>query len=86
MSSNIQEILKERGTRYGEFTSHAAISQSIKVAMQHSPNWDNLTDDMKEALEMTAHKIARILNGDPSYKDSWTDIIGYIRLVEETLS
>jgi len=43
------------------------------------------SDDKKEALEMTAHKIGRILNGDAEYKDSWHDIIGYIRLVEVTL-
>jgi len=44
-----------------------------------------LSDDKKEALEMTAHKIGRILNGDAEYKDSWLNIIGYIRLVEVTL-
>ena len=31
------------------------------------------------------HKIGRILNGDPDYQDSWTDIIGYTRLVEVDL-
>ena len=34
---------------------------------------------------MIAHKLGRIVNGAPEYKDSWTDIIGYTRLVEETL-
>jgi hypothetical protein len=54
--------------------------------MRDSPNWGDLTDDKREALEMIAHKIGRILNGDPEYKDSWHDIIGYARLVEDTLS
>ena len=83
--SSIDATLTERGNRYGEFERHATITQGIKREMQASPNWDNLTDSMREALEMTAHKIGRILNGDPYYLDSWHDIIGYIRLVEKEL-
>jgi hypothetical protein len=40
---------------------------------------------MREALEMLAHKTGRILNGDPAYADSWHDIAGYVRLVEQRL-
>lgn len=82
---SIDNTLQQRGTRYGEFTGHARITQNLKLAMQMSPNWGLLQDDQKEALEMTAHKIGRILNGDPNYHDSWHDIIGYIRLVEKRL-
>ena len=53
--------------------------------MVDAPNWKELSDDKIEALDMCAHKIGRILNGDPSYKDSWTDIIGYAKLVENSL-
>jgi len=84
-SVDIDETLKERGSRYGEFDEHARITQGIKRAMIDSPNWLTLTDDKKEALEMVAHKIGRILNGDPEYADSWHDIIGYTKLVENTL-
>ncbi|MFL0802569.1 MAG: DUF6378 domain-containing protein [Agarilytica sp.] len=81
----IESTLQERETRYGDFKSHAEITQSIKKAMYNSPNWIALSADKKEALEMVAHKIGRILNGDPEYHDSWHDIIGYTKLVEETL-
>ena len=84
-SETIDKTLEERGIRYGVFKTHAKISQSIKQAMADSPNWEKLSADKREALEMTAHKIGRILNGDAEYKDSWHDIIGYIRLVEVTL-
>lgn len=83
--TGIAATLNERGTRYGDFTEHSRITQNIKRAMQDSPNWDDLADDKKEALEMVAHKIGRILNGDPNYKDSWVDIEGYVHLVSETL-
>lgn len=85
MTQNIDETLKERGTRYGEFPEHADITQGIKAAMGNSRNWYDLDNDMKECLEMVAHKVGRILNGDPNYIDSWTDIIGYTRLVEKRL-
>lgn len=83
--SHIDTTLEERGTRYGDFVGHADITQGLKNVMEAAPNWKRLANDQKEALEMTAHKIGRILNGDPDYLDSWHDIIGYIRLVEQRL-
>ena len=83
--NTIDATLAERGNRYGSFTGHAKITQAIKAAMIDSPNWDDLDDDMREALEMVAHKIGRILNGDPNYHDSWHDIIGYTKLVADRL-
>ena len=85
MTQTIDDTLTERGSRYGEFNEHASVTQAIKVAMSLGNNWLCLDDDMKEALEMVAHKVGRILNGDPDYIDSWTDIIGYARLVEKRL-
>ena len=83
--SSIDKTLDERGQRYGEFASHAHVTQLLKRAMGRHPGWRKLADDQREALEMTAHKIGRILNGDPDYIDSWHDIIGYVRLVEQRL-
>jgi len=78
-------ILEERGKRYGSFDTHALITQNLKRTMLLTPNWDILSSDKKESLEMIAHKIGRILNGDPEYKDSWVDIAGYATLVAEGL-
>lgn len=83
--SDIDQTLTERGNRYGSFVGHSAITQNIKRAMQSSPKWLSLADDQREALEMVAHKIGRILNGDPDYHDSWHDIIGYTKLVADRL-
>ena len=35
---------------------------------------------------MIQHKIARILNGDLRYADSWHDIAGYATLVDKRLN
>lgn len=82
---SIDDTLIERGERYGSFKDHAFITQSLKRTMYATPNWATLTNDKKQALEIIADKIARILNGDPEYADNWHDIIGYARLIEVTL-
>lgn len=83
--SEVSKTLEERGKRYGDFMSHARITQSIKGEMRDTPQWPNLTLDKLEALEMIAHKIGRILNGDPEHRDSWIDIAGYAQLVADRL-
>lgn len=83
---SIQDTLEQRGQRYGDFSDHADITQGIKRVMRSAFKWDALSNDKKEALEMIAHKIGRILNGDPDYKDSWHDVVGYAKLVDDTLT
>ena len=84
-STDIEKVLIERGNRYGEFNEHAQIAQDLKTIMHDTQSWDKLLPDMKEALDMIQHKIARILNGDPHYQDSWVDIAGYSKLVADGL-
>lgn len=77
-----EEILAERGTRYGDFTQHAEITWTLKMAFRDH-NFQKLSVSHKEALDMIAHKIGRILNGDPNYRDSWDDIAGYAKLAAD---
>ena len=79
----IEEILAERGQHYGDFEDNAMVAQTIKQALREAQGWEFLSYKQAEALEMIAHKMARIVNGDSTYVDSWTDIIGYARLVEQ---
>jgi hypothetical protein len=83
--SNIADTLEERGKRYGSFIGHANITYALKDVMRMTPKWEVLTTDKKEALDMIAHKIGRILNGDPNYHDSWHDIVGYTKLVADQI-
>jgi hypothetical protein len=83
--SDIEKVLYERGKRYGEYPDHAMITQDIKRAIHSGRSWDSCNPHMQETLDMIAHKIGRIVNGDPYYVDSWTDIIGYARLTEKEL-
>jgi hypothetical protein len=86
MDNGIDGTLAERGKCYGSFNGQARIAQEIKTAMRLSPNWTRLSPCMMEALEMIAHKIGRILNGNINHKDSWHDIVGYAKLIDDTLS
>ena len=85
---DLDDILAERGARYGAFNGHSYIAQQLKNVMRlNCPDeWQKLSDSQKEALEMIMHKIARILNGDPNYDDSWRDIAGYAELVVKELN
>ena len=83
--TDVTEVLEERGSRYGLFTGHADVTQKIKHVMTRGVSWHKLAPDQKEALEMIAHKIGRIINGDPDYDDSWVDIAGYAQLVADRL-
>jgi hypothetical protein len=51
----------------------------------HTTNYVDMPPQQRECLDMVAHKLGRILNGNPNYVDSWTDIIGYVTLVEKEL-
>jgi len=81
----IQQVLNERGSRYGNFDTNAEIAQRLKDAMKDSPSWDVLKPYQKEALEMIQHKISRMLNGDVTYDDNVVDIIGYAELMLEQM-
>lgn len=93
MTTNTEEVLVERGKRYGKFTGHATVSQTIQNAIisgynaaeNHEDDFKLLPHDIKESLFMIAHKLGRIANGDPFYADSWVDIAGYAKLVADRL-
>ena len=84
--TDINITLEERGNRYGKFKDHAEVTQQLKrVIFGFNPAM-RLESDQKESLEMIAHKLGRIINGDPDYADSWHDIAGYAQLVADRLN
>lgn len=85
MAQSVDHMLADRGSRYGKFMDHASITQILKKIFREFDNWDKMEPDQKEALDMIAHKLGRILNGDPDYYDSWKDIAGYASLVSYRL-
>ena len=85
MSTDINETLSQRNSTHGDYDVHARYTQDLLRTMQRSKNWERLRDTQKESLHMIAHKIGRILAGDPDHADSWHDIAGYSVLIEKEL-
>ncbi len=77
----IEDVLKERGERYGAFKDHAKLCQELKSVMRNGKSWEDCSPSQKQALETIADKIARMLNGDSDYADNWIDIAGYAQLI-----
>lgn len=90
LKQSVEDTLKQRGNRYGEFSTHSEVSQKLKIVLNdHIVKYGQpaeFTPFMSEALEMIVHKLARIANGDPAYDDNWVDIAGYAQLVVDELN
>ena len=82
----MSDLLDEREKTHGAFMAVASKAQQIKDAMQGGKNWEELDDMQREALQMIASKIARILAGDYNEIDHWRDISGYSELVVRDLA
>lgn len=80
---DIPALLAERKQTHGDYTEHAAITQLLKATIHTAPSWRRLTATQAETLDMIAHKIGRVLAGDPDFRDHWADIAGYAQLVAE---
>ena len=84
--SDVNETLTVRETTYGDFRHVAYTAQELKKALSTGKSYDMHTSPFqREAIDMICSKLARIVNGDPDYKDSWHDIAGYAKLVEDRL-
>ena len=83
---SINKTLEQRGERYGKFKDVAATTYALQEILRNAKNHEHMTDDQVIALDMICNKMARIVNGDPSYTDNWHDISGYATLVEQELN
>lgn len=81
--TSIQNVLNERGNRYGKFEDNSELTfelfNAVKSKIEAHPKSTQL------ALFMILHKVSRIVNGDPMYLDNWVDIQGYAKLVVDEI-
>lgn len=78
-----------RDRQHGGLEAVGITSQRIKSSMRESSNWESLAlhPAGREALDMIAHKIARVLSGsDPHDFQHWEDIAGYATAFMRTWS
>ena len=83
----IKDLLIERNKTHGDYSIHAGIAQELMNTMmaydRNEDYWAKLNECQRESLHMIAHKIGRILAGDPDFRDHWDDIAGYAKLVAD---
>ena len=82
-TESIDDTLKARGSRYGEFRDNARISQALQEVLERGVNYQETNQVHREALKFICQKMSRIVNGDPDYVDNWHDITGYATLAEK---
>ena len=85
IEDTVASVLKDRGSRYGEFIDNARITTSIMAIMESGATWLKQPSTNKEALRMIAHKIARVVSGDPFHEDNFVDIAGYAELARKEI-
>ena len=81
---SVQATLNERQSSYGCFEDVALVTENIIDALKQV-NYNRMPKTHKMAMYMIASKMARIVNGDHNFIESWHDIAGYATLMENEL-
>ena len=80
-------LLTEREKTHGWFAKNAELSQAIKDIIKKNIEFRGTSHTAnaihREALDMIALKLSRILSGQADFKDHWLDIAGYAKLGAE---
>jgi hypothetical protein len=74
---NSLELIAERQNTHGDFRQNGRVMQAIKDLLRTGPSWSAMEPFQREGVDMIAHKLGRIVCGDPNYLDHWDDIAGY---------
>lgn len=96
-NQTIEDTLKQRGGRYGDFKEQSVIAMGLKNTLRYEysddlltltvrPGWARLEPYQQNALDMICDKMARAINGDPTYLDNYRDIAGYSQLIIDRLT
>lgn len=80
---NAETLLTERGTTHGDFACNAIYGQELRGLFRSSPQWITMPPQHREALDMIATKVSRILSGQSEHEDHWSDISGYAELARK---
>jgi hypothetical protein len=75
--TNVSTVLAKRAATHGSFIDNGNNAQALKNLIHDSEGWARATYRQREALDMIASKLARIMSGHPGFADHWVDIAGY---------
>lgn len=83
-SGAVDATLSERQASYGCFEDVAFVTENI-INVLKKCNYDSMPHTHKMSMYMIASKMARLVNGDFNHLDSWHDIQGYAKLIEDLI-
>lgn len=75
-------LLQSREKTHGSFARNADIAQKLKGGFREN-GYLTMKAVQREALDMIALKLSRILSGQADFRDHWDDIAGYAKLASE---
>ena len=82
---SMQEMLSDRAKVHGDWAENADIAQRIKDALHSGSSWPRMAPYMREACDLIALKLSRLVSGDWTYDDHIRDIAGYAIRAAESL-
>lgn len=80
---SVVKLLQSRGETHGKFEDNAHNGQALRELFRASPGWASMPEIHREALDMMAGKLARILSGQSLHADHFRDLAGYATLALE---
>ena len=80
-----EQLIDKRESTHGDYTDKCNCIWRTKQVWHMQDGWDRLPATHRESLDMIAHKVARILTGNPHHVDHWRDIAGYAQLIVREL-
>jgi hypothetical protein len=82
---NLDERMRDKQITNGPFEDMAQLAQGLKFALRRGRNWEPMPPESKEALELIATRIAKILTGDPNDARHWNDLVILAQIRSEAL-
>ena len=86
ITTNVDEILKQRGAVYGSYGNgvkcRAAILNALNDKHKECHCGENLPEEIRIMFSDIALKLMRIAS-DPSHTDSYIDLAGYAKIIKE---
>ena len=77
---NLDDDLRNKQIMNGPFEDMSQLSQALKFALRRGRNWEPMGPESKEALELIATHLAKILVGNATEAKHWNDIATLARL------
>ena len=77
---NAAALIETRGQTHGSFADNARNGQFLRDYYRQQPSWASMPAVHREALDMIACKLSRILSGQSMHEDHWRDVQGYAAL------